>query len=275
MKFATLSKIILTSLLVCASAQSLFAETSASAPKLGDIITTPNAAFMLVREFNTPEENDTFNRNVEVMRQSASQITALENALKNEKEPAKKSAIEDAIKRLENTFKANDVAMRRAYSFASDRKYKMVFLKTNLCSEITNAELSELKNSKGEDLDPMRVIKKNGSNYYRLRQIEGEKANDEFQRDLNKTLAAKINIDKMRAELAKMTDDEKQMVLAGKISEQERIMKNSDAQFRKKYGLDAKVNYIIEIAHSRLFLILTSQELQMIKAQRETQNAKK
>lgn len=247
--------------------------TSRAQEKIGDVVTTPNSAFMLVNEFDSPEKNDVFNYNLNIMQRQAGVLKAIAEKIAAEKDQPKKDALIKQQEKLEMEFKANDEAMRKNFAFATDRQYRFIFLGSNICTALTDAELSNLKSDDGILLDPLKIVKKGNANYYRLKSIDGIKENEELQRALNFSLSKKMNIDALRKQISETIDATAQMDLAKKISAEEMAMKENDKLFREKYGIADKKNYLIEISKSRLMLVLTPQELEMIKKQ-EQENKK-
>ena len=143
----------------------LIASASLFAEKIGDVVKAGNSAYMLVCELNTPEQNANFQRNINVMQRSAKAIDFAKEKIQTEKDPAKKAEYEKAeyekaLKTLERDFKTNDELMQKTYAFSSHRKYRMMFLETNICVPLTSKELSELKDENGKALDPMKVFQR-------------------------------------------------------------------------------------------------------------------
>lgn len=259
---------------IAAFAAAAAAPIPAAAQKVGDIALMDGAQYMMVSELKTPEQNDLFNYNVHTMRRYAGKLKELQTRLREEKDEAKKAEIQKVFDALDKEFKANDEIMRKQYAFASNRKYKMIFLSSNICTALSKEELSNLKTSDGTQMDPMRIIQKNGANYYRLKSIEGTRENAELQRSLGTMLAQKAALGELRKEIASTMDAPKQMKLTKKLSEDEMAMKALDAELRRKYGISENKNYIVEIKHSQIWLELSPEELAIIKSQRAAEAKK-
>lgn len=245
-----------------AAMQTVFAEE-----KVGDITKVGNSAYMLVREFNTPEQNSTFQRNLEIMRRHAQIINAVKAKVGEEKDENKKKELETKLKQLEDEFEVNDKAMQKAYAFASSRQYRLVFLESNICTPLTKQELSSLRSEDGKELDPMLISERDNTSYYRHMTISGVKENEELQRVLGFSLTRKIEIDQLRQKLSKTTDADEQMTISQQLANSEKALKENTEKIRGKYGIKGEKDYVVETSKSKLYLILTPEELAKIEAQ--------
>ena len=245
----------------------------ANAQKIGDVAKFDDKFYMFVNEFKTPEQNDLFNHNIGIMQRYAAALRDLQAKVKAEPDERKKEELQTKLSALENEFKANDNAMRKSYAFASDRKYRMVFLSSNICTALDKEELSSLKTSDGVQMDPMKIIQKGGTNYYRLKSINGIPDNLELQKNLNAVMAYKMQVDDLRSKIAGTVDANQQLELTKKLSDTEMAMKQHDAKVREKYGIHPKKNYIVEIGHSQLWIELTPQEAALVMQQKKANAA--
>ena len=207
-----------------------------AAEKIGDVTKVGNSAYMLVREFNTPEQNSTFQRNLEIMRRHAQIINAVKAKVEEEKDENKKKEMQTKLKQLEDEFEVNDKAMQKAYAFSSNRQYRLVFLESNICTPLTKQELSSLRSEDGKELDPMLISERDNTSFYRHMAISGVKENEELQRVLGFSLTRKIEIDQLRQKLSKTTDADEQMKISQQLVNSEKALKENDEKLREKYG---------------------------------------
>lgn len=238
-----------------------------AAEKIGDVTKVGNSAYMLVREFNTPEQNSTFQRNLEIMRRHAQIINAVKAKVEEEKDENKKKEMQTKLKQLEDEFEVNDKAMQKAYAFSSNRQYRLVFLESNICTPLTKQELSSLRSEDGKELDPMLISERDNTSFYRHMAISGVKENEELQRVLGFSLTRKIEIDQLRQKLSKTTDAGEQMKISQQLVNSEKALKENDEKLREKYGIKGKKDYVVEISKSKLYLILSPEEIAKIDAQ--------
>ena len=252
---------ILTILILVKSA--IFAE------KIGDIVKSGNNAYMLVCELNTPEANANFQRNINIMQRSANAIEVAKTKIEEETDPAKKAKYQDALKTLEQDFKTNDQAMQKAYAFSANRKYRMVFLETNICVPLSAKELSELKDENGKPIDPMKVFQRGNTSLVVINKIVGVKENQELQRLIGFVVKRRAEMEKLRKDLVATTDAVKQMEITKKLGAIENALNESEENLRKSYGIKSKSDYLIETAKLKLYLILTPEELAKIEAQQK------
>jgi len=240
--------------------------------KIGDIVKAGDTAYMLVREFNTPEQNDTFQRNLEIMRRHAKLIDVAKAKLAEEKDESKKSDIAAKLKQIENEFDVNDKAMQKAYAFASNRNYRIIYLESNICAPLTREELSSLTSADGKELDPLKISEKNGVSLYRQCTISGTRENEELQRQIGYSFARKNEIESERQKLSKTTDAQEQLRISQNIVNSEKALQQNEENLRKKYNIKPKSEYVVEIVKSKLYLILTSEELIKIQAQQAVES---
>ncbi len=230
------------------------------AEKVGDVVRAGDKYMMLVREFDTPESNDVFQANLNIMMRDSRAINTLKKNLEGEKDPAKKKDISEKLKRLEEIFEKNDAAMRRVYAFSSSRQYKRTFLESYICTVLSKEELSDLRSADGSELDPMLISKKNKINLYRHRLVKGEEENRELQKLINFTVSRRAELEALRKKLASTIDASEQLKINESMAKTEQAIKDNDSILRDKYGIRGKVDYAIEVSKSRLYLYITPQE---------------
>ena len=148
-------KKFITSALACAAA---FGATAQE--KIGDTAKVGDTTYMFVCELKTPEENANFQRNLNIMQRDSQAVEFFKKQLAAESDAAKKADLQKKLETLEKNFGTNDAAMQKAYNFAASRKYRIVFLESNICVPLTNDELSSLKDADGSALDPMKIFKR-------------------------------------------------------------------------------------------------------------------
>jgi len=245
---------------------------AASAEKLGDVVKAGDTAYMLVCELNSPEKNAEFQRNLNIMQSSARAIDALKAKIEAEKDAAKKSKLESDLAQIERDFKTNDETMRKAYAFSSYRKYRMMFLETNICVPLSSKNLSELVDDDGNKIDPMKVFQRGSTSFLIVKKISGINENQKLQRMIGFVASRRAEIEKLRKELVSTTDANAQMDITKKLGAGENALAEAEENLRKEYGIKSKSHYLIETAKLKLYLILTPEELAKIEAQQNKRN---
>ncbi len=237
----------------------LFSHT-ASAEKVGDIVRAGDKFMMLVREFNTPESNDSFQANLNIMTRDSHIINLIKKKLNETSDQNKKKDLSAKLKQLEETFEKNDEIMRKAYAFSSSRQYKRTFLESYICTALSKEELSNLRSSDGTELDPMLISEKNKVTLYRHKVVSGEEENMELQKLINFTMSRRAELGILRKKLGSTTDAAEQLKISESMAKAEQAIRDNDSILRKKYGIRDKVDYVIEVAKSKLYLFITPQE---------------
>ena len=191
------------------------------------------------------------------MQRSAKAIDFAKSKVQAEKDPAKKAEYEKALKSLEQDFKTNNELMQKTYAFSANRKYRMMFLETNICVPLTAKELSELKDENGKPIDPMKVFQRGNASLYIIGKVVGVKENQELQRMISFVVKRRADMEKLRKDLVATTDAAKQMELTKQLGATENSLNEAEENLRKKYGIKSKADYLIETAKLKLYLILT------------------
>ncbi len=251
-------KKILTFLALSLSTLPAFAE------KIGDITKSGDNAYMLVYEFKNPNQCAVFQQNINILQRSARVIDALKTQIQKETDNAKKAKYENALKDLEADFKSNDAAMQKAYAFSSHRKYRMLFLETNICVPLKENELSSLKDEDGNALDPMKIFQRENASFYITRVVSGIKENQDLQRMIAYVVKRRTDMEKLRKELVSTTDAVAQMDITKRLGAGENALLEAEEKLRKEYGIKPKSKYLIETSKLKLYLILTPEELAKI-----------
>lgn len=242
--------------------------------KPGDITKVGDTSYLLVRHFTTAAQNETFQRNLSIMQRDAKAIALLKSMIEKEADETKKADLQNKLSQIEEAFKTNDATMQKNYAFASNRSYKFVFIKSNICVPLTKEELSTLRGENGEELDVLKISKKNDASLYRVAEISGIPENEELRRLMGFAVARKADIEKLRAEIAKTTDAEQQLDIMNRLSAAEKAYQEAEANLRKKYGIQEGRNYVVEVEDSKLYLILTPEEVMKIDLEKQASKAK-
>ncbi len=246
-----------------------FSRAVAEEEKIGDIVKTPAGAYMLVNVFATSAQNEAFQRDIGIMIKHSHLIDMVRQKRDEEASPEEKAKLDAKLKQMENEFSANDKVMQRIYNFSANRKFKLTFLESYLCVPLTDEEMSNLRSSKGEELNPMRIVQYNKKNVYRVKKISGTKENEELQRAIAYSVSKRMESTKLRSELAKTTDPDVQMDLSKKLGAIEKAINDASAKLKEKYGIESKQSYIIEVSRSKLYIMLSPDELVKIEAERK------
>ncbi len=262
MKYPLISAIIATAIIASAA----FASAQ---EKVGDIVKAGDTAYMLVCELKTPEQNVNFQRNINIMQRDSQAIDFFRKKIGEESDPAKKAELERKLKILEKNFETNDAAMRKAYGFSANRKYRMIFLESNICVPLSNDALSSLKDEAGNALDPMKIFQRGNKSLYLKKTVTGDKDNEALQRTIGFIVKRRADVEKLRKELAETTDPSKQMEITSKLGSGEKALVEAEEKMRVQYGIKSKSDYVIETSKSKLYLVLTPEEILKIEAQKK------
>lgn len=255
-------------------AAALAAQALSAADNVGDIVRGGDKYFIVVKHFDTPDRNAQFQKNVETMRRHAAIIDALKKAVAGEPDAQKKAKFSAKLKTAEDDFASNDAKMTEAYSFSSNRAYKMQFLKTDICIPITRDEFGNLTLKDGTKIDASRVRERDGSHLYVLRTVDGEKNNEALQRIFWFDVARRNDIASMRTALASTTDPARQMEILKNISSAETAIKENDQKLKQLCGIESANKYVLEVSDSLLYMQITPEEVEKIKARRKQMGKK-
>ncbi len=265
-----MKKIIICSLLACATLAG-YAQN-----KVGDIIKSGDQYFIFLSEFKTPEANDEFQRNLSVIQAQNSQLKHLKDQITATKNEEQKLYLDATMKKLEMDYKQNEKVMGQAYGFASNRTYKQIYFKSNLCVVLKKDEIAELKMDDGTLLDPQKMANKGNFSMYRIREVSGPQENEKLQIALTDLMNKQLEINKLRKQLSETKDAVAQKNLNEKIVAAEADIKKIDEKIRQTYKVPQNRDYAVEVANSRLYMLLTPEEVKQVQEQlKKAQKAKK
>ncbi len=248
---------IMASTMLCAFAQD----------KVGDIVKSGDNYFAFIAEFNSPEANEEFQRNVSIVQNQNSQIKQISDQIKAEKSEDQKRFLEATLGKLQQEYKQNASLMSQAYGFAENRTYKQIYLESNLCFILTKDEIAKLKMTDGTLLDPMKMANKSNFSMYRVKTVSGAQENEKLQNIFADMIGKQVELNKLRKQISETKDALEQKKLNDKLATLEKQIKDTDASIRKTYGVPEKRDYAVEISKSRLYMLLTKEEVAKIEAQ--------
>lgn len=243
--------------------------TQLRAEKVGDVIKSGSTAFMLVNILTTPEKNEAFQRDIEIVMRQAKLIDFVREKLSETKTDEEKERVNAKLKQMEEEFELNNKTMVKLYNFAADRKFRLIFVESFVCVPISDEEMSNLRLSDGTEMDPLRIVQHNKKNVYQLTKISGIKENEELRRFLTYSMEKKAEIEKMRAEIANTTDPNLQIEISSKLAALEKAIRDNENNLKAKYNIAEGSSYIIQTAISKLYILLTPEELLKLEAQRQ------
>lgn len=241
--------------------------------KRGDIIKSGKQYFIYLSEFRTPEVNEEFQRNLSIIQAQNAQLKQIKDRIASSQKEEEKLYLQATMKKLENEYKANEKIMGQAYGFASNRTYKQIYFKSNLCVILTKEEIAQLKMN-NKPLDPQKMANKGNYSMYRIKEIDGPKENEQLQIKLTDLMNKQLEINRYRKQLSETKDAVAQKSINAKIVEAESQIKNIDKQLRATYAIPEGRDYAVEVANSRLYMLLTPQEVKQIEEQIAKNNKK-
>lgn len=239
---------------------------SASAQnKIGDIVKSGEQYFIYITELGSPESNSEFQKNLAVIQSQNSAIRKMQDDLKAGASPENRAYNEALLQKMEKSYKENEKLMGQAYGFAPNRTYRQIYYKSNLCVMLTKDEMAELKMKDGTPVDPQKISNLTQFALYRIKEINGPKENEKLQMRMGEYFKKQAEVAKLRKQLAETKDALQQKSLGEKVAAGEKAIKEFDAKIRADYGLPAERNYAVEVANSRLYMLLNSEETKRVK----------
>ncbi len=255
-------------LLLCTLLASI-ALASQAQDRIGDVVKSGENFFIYLTEFKSPEANDEFQRNLSLVQAQNSQLKRLKDQMTATKNEEQKLFLEASMKKLEKEYKQNEKIMGEAYGFASNRVYKQIYFKSNLCIILKKTEIAELKMDDGNPIDPQKMANKGNFSMYRFKEIIGHQENEKLQIALTNLMNKQLEINKFRKQISETKDVVSQKAINEKIVKAEADIKKLDDEIRKAYQIPEKRDYAVEVSNSRLYMLLTPQEVQQVNAQLE------
>ena len=236
---------------------------AAAQNKVGDVVKSGEQYFLYLAEFRSPEANDEFQRNLSVIQTQNAQLKRLKDQIAAANDEEHKLFLQATMKKLEGDYKANERIMGEAYGFAANRTYKQIYMRSNICIMLKKTEIAELSMD-GKPLDPQKMSNKQNFSMYRFKVVDGAKENEQLQDKLAKLLSTQFELNKLRKQLSETKDPVAQKGVNEKVADAEKQIKAMDAEIRKTHGIPDGRDYAVEIANSRLYLLLTPEEVKQI-----------
>ena len=234
--------------------------------KIGDIVKSGDQYFIYLTELASPEANMQFQKNLAIVKEQNAQVKQLQDELKAQTNPDSKAYGTAVLQKLERKYKENEKLMGKAYGFAPNRTYRQLYYKSNLCIILTKDEIAQLKMQDGTAIDPQKISNLTQFAMYRVKEVSGPKENEQLQIKMGQYFQKQAAVEKARKALSAAKDPIEQKKLNDQIVAGEKQVKEIDAQIRKEYGLPEGRSYAVEVSNSRLYMLLTPQEVEQLKA---------
>ena len=117
----------------------------------------------------------------------------------------------------------------------------------------------------------MKILTRGGKSLYVKKTVSGSDENQKLQRMIGFVVARRADLDNMRKKLAETTDPAAQLEITAKLGAGEKALSEAEDKLRTEYGIKAKSDYVIETSKSKMYLILTPEEILKIEAQNKLQ----
>ena len=242
------------------------AAAAAQEGNVRDVIRINDSSYMVVFPFESHRQYAEFSNNKKILADSFKEMNDAKARAESEKDAAKKEALERELAQKTEAFQANDQAMVKGYNYTSGRTYIELFLKTFICTPVSDEEFSMLEFKDGTKMDPLKIVKSGSGRFYRSVEIDGFQNNQDFQGVLAFIMARRVEMSKLRDQVAEQTDMEKVSQITSQIAKIEDQLKEKIKVLKEKYGIETDSKYMVEIDKARLLILLTPEELVQMQA---------
>ena len=236
-----------------------------------DLVNIGDGTYMVVFPFESHRQYAEFSYNKQVLANAYKEMTDLKAQVEAEKDKAKKEELAVLLLQKTEVFEANNSAMVKGYNFTSGRAYIDLFLKTYICTPLSDEEFSILRFADGTPIDPLKIVQNGKQQFYRTIAVEGFQNNQDFQGILAFIMARRMEISKLREQVAEQIDMDKVGELTTQIAGLEKQLNEKFGVLKEKFGLEANSRYMVEIEKARLLLKLTPEEIIQMQNQKNSQ----
>ncbi|MDR1498392.1 MAG: hypothetical protein LBS59_08325 [Puniceicoccales bacterium] len=233
-----------------------------------EIIEQNGQTLALVATIKTATTNREFQNNVNIVQQQRNVVIDLKKRADQALTIAEKEALQ---KQLDETLKSlnnNNALMAKTYGFSLQRNYVLFFDKTRLYTPLTDEEFGKVSPEDKAKPDLIKTVE--GKVFLFIASIDGTEANDLFRQNVQLVQNQRNRLVQIKQTLDKTTKEDEKTKLNEEFAKSEEVLKKNNDEMIKLYGFSLIRNYLLEIEESRLYTVLTDEEIQKVKENKAT-----
>lgn len=226
----------------------------------------------MVSTINTIEANREFQQNVNIVQAQLNAVRELKHRIDVAITDPEKEALKKKFEEVSKSLEANNQLMAKTYGFSLTRNYLVQIVKTRLYMTVTDEEIKKIEekakenpNEKKPEITTVKGKDQEGKEIEEKRlyiaSINGVANNDIFRQNVQLVQTQRQRAAQLAAYLKQTTNDDEKKKIEEELKKSEETLQKNNDEMVKTYGFSLMRNYAMEIEESRLYTLVTDEEL--------------
>jgi|GEM_PF-3342537 len=233
--------------------------TVSGAPEVIGADDTSNGRLVQIATLNSPEANNEFTRNVQIMQARVREIANMNTLLAEEEDAAAKRAVENQIKELIRRVNEDNKKMADTYRYSLNRKYIRNVEQATVFIQLSDEDVAAVKKQAGEEgreLPPLL-----DSNLISVCTLNTADAVQGYQKDVARVQTVRDEAISLQAAVTASETSADKAYAQGKLDVVMDQLKALNVAMFDAYGFSINRNYTMQIDKSSLFVWASESEL--------------
>jgi len=233
--------------------------TVSGAPEVIGADDTSNGRLVQIATLNSPEANNEFTRNVQIMQARVREIANMNTLLAEEEDAAAKRAVENQIKELIRRVNEDNKKMADTYRYSLNRKYIRNVEQATVFIQLSDEDVAAVKKQAGEEgreLPPLL-----DSNLISVCTLNTADAVQGYQKDVARVQVVRDEVISLQAAVTASETSSDKAYAQGKLDVVMDQLKALNVAMFDAYGFSINRNYTMQIDKSSLFVWASESEL--------------
>ena len=233
--------------------------TVSGAPEVISADDTSNGRLVQIAALNSPDANNEFTRNVQIMQARVREIANMNTLLAEEEDAAAKRAVENQIKELIRRVNEDNKKMADTYRYTLNRKYIRNIEQATVFIQLSDEDVAAVKKQAGEEgreLPPLL-----DSNLISVCTLNTADAVQGYQKDVARVQTVRDEAISLQAAVTASETSADKAYAQGKLDVVMDQLKALNVAMFDAYGFSINRNYTMQIDKSSLFVWASESEL--------------
>ena len=233
--------------------------TVSGAPEVIGADDTSNGRLVQIATLNSPDANNEFTRNVQIMQARVREIANMNTLLGEEEDAAAKRAVENQIKELIRRVNEDNKKMADTYRYSLNRKYIRNVEQATVFIQLSDEDVAAVKKQAGEEgreLPPLL-----DSNLISVCTLNTADAVQGYQKDVARVQTVRDEAISLQAAVTASETSVDKAYAQGKLDVVMDQLKALNVAMFDAYGFSINRNYTMQIDKSSLFVWASESEL--------------
>ena len=233
--------------------------TVSGAPEVIGADDTSNGRLVQIATLNSPDANNEFTRNVQIMQARVREIANMNTLLAEEEDASAKRAVENQIKELIRRVNEDNKKMADTYRYTLNRKYIRNIEQATVFIQLSDEDVAAVKKQAGEEgreLPPLL-----DSNLISVCTLNTADAVQGYQKDVARVQTVRDEAISLQAAVTASETSADKAYAQGKLDVVMDQLKALNVAMFDAYGFSINRNYTMQIDKSSLFVWASESEL--------------